>query len=80
MGADLVECFKKMIQTLNVQPELIEQYRSLPYFGMDTIPYWVETAHMYPNNVIPPPDYTPKPVKGEDFSDFKLGPGGSILQ
>ena len=78
---DSAEAFKETIMTLNRYPELLKGYSSLPYFGLDAIPYWVETADKYPFNVIPPPDWKPtvKPKKGEELAKLKLTAAGSVI-
>jgi len=58
--ADLVKEFKEMVFLLNEKPKLIEQYASLPDFGVRAILYWLETKNQYPNNIIPPVNYTSK--------------------
>lgn len=75
---DLVDAFKKMLRNLNKHPELIEEYASLPYFGLGAIDYWIETADNYPRNVVPPADYVPK-SKVKPIISYKTLSGGSII-
>lgn len=57
---NLVEAFSNVIKLLNHQPELIELYSSLKYFGNAEIEYWYETGSLYPNNILIPENYIKK--------------------
>lgn len=54
---NLVKAFINVIKLLNSQPELIELYSSLKYFGDNEIEYWYDTGSLYPNNISIPENY-----------------------
>lgn len=74
---DLVEALKIVIRNLNLHPETIAQYSSLPYFGQDEIEYWHDTPNSYPLNVKKPNNYVPKPKIIETYAN--LSPAGSLI-
>ena len=64
---NLIESIKTVIQVLNAYPDLILEYKSLPYFGQNAIEYWYDHGNKYPFNVKPPEDYKPKEQETEKF-------------
>lgn len=78
---DSLEAFKEMLTLLNKNPDMIQEYAALPYFGQDAIAYWVETKDAYPKNITPPKDWKPaqKITDEEKFSKFKVSPAGSVI-
>jgi len=73
---DLLEVFRQAIKLLNGDPKLIEEYSSLPYFGMEAMQYWAETRDEYPKNVVPREGW--KPMK-EEVVEYQTTIAGSVV-
>ncbi len=65
---DLIQAMINVIKLLNYQPNLIEQYKALPYFGHQYLSYWYDTGDLYPNNFIIPDDFHPHAMKEAELT------------
>ncbi len=45
---DLTQCFKLIAYLLQLYPDLISEYSSLPYFGQSNTEYWYDTPNSFP--------------------------------
>lgn len=73
---NLVEAFTNVIKLLNYQPELIQLYSSLKYFGKDEIEYWYDTGSLYPHNILIPENYV-KEIK--EPKKINVTSAGSVI-
>lgn len=69
---DLIAAFETVVKILRAYPILIEQYKSLPYFGQSAIKYWHDTGDLYPFNVIQPESYQETNEEAEIKAEYFL--------
>jgi hypothetical protein len=75
---DLMAAFKLVLRTLNQSPQMIQEYRSLDYFGQGEIQYWYENEASFPSAIKTPPDYVPNSIRNEP-QHYRLSPAGTII-
>lgn len=75
---NLLSAFEETMRILNNDPNLVDQYTSLPYFGEQAASYWQLTKDKYPTNIVPPTDFKIPPLEEPPVCS-KVSPAGTVL-